>query len=65
MYEGADMSFFSPSGTELMSPPPEVVATGAESIVDYLATLHAARFTHTLHLSNYEVRHVDIVCMMM
>jgi len=48
-----------------MSPPPEVVATGAESIVDYLATLHAARFTHTLHLSNYEVRHVDIVCMMM
>jgi Leucine-rich repeat (LRR) protein len=46
-------------GTELMSPPPEVVASGAESIVDYLATLHASRFTHTLHLSNYEVRQVD------
>ena len=42
-------------GTQLMSPPPEVVANGAESIVEYLATLHAARFTHALHLSNIEV----------
>jgi len=45
--------------TELMSPPPEIVSNGAESIVDYLATLHAARFTHALHLSNLEVRQVD------
>jgi len=45
--------------TELMSRPPEIVSNGAESIVDYLATLHAARFTHALHLSNLEVRQVD------
>ena len=46
-------------GTTLMSPPPEVVSNGAEPIVEYLATLHAARFTHALHLSNIEVRQVD------
>jgi hypothetical protein len=56
---GRKIDVFSLEGTELMSPPPEIVATGAESIVDYLATLHASRFTHTLHLSNYEVRQVD------
>ena len=48
--------------TLLMSPPPEVVSAGAESIVDYLATLHAAKFTKTLHLTDIDVKVCVCVC---
>ena len=46
-------------GTDLTSPPPEVVGHSAEAIVEYLATLYDARSTLSLHLNNIDIQHVD------